>query len=453
MSEAPDYLVAHERAAPMARARTGPLRDVRILDLTQALAGPYCTMLLADLGADVIKVEAPGGDMPRFGGPFMREDEEHHYGAYFASVNRNKRGIVLDLKQAEDRDRLQGLVRGADVVVENFRAGVMERFGLGWETLSARNPRLVYAAIRGFGDPRSGASPYSDWPAFDVVAQAMSGVVSMTGTLEGEMVRVGPSIGDLYPATIMALGIVAAVHESRRTGRGQFVDVAMYDALVALCESAVYRYSYTGQVARPLGNSHPQFTPFDIYPTSDGACAVAAPTPNHWKILCQKMARQDLETDPRTVDNRARVTNAALVREIISAWTSTLTTAQVVDLLAGQVPVGPVNDVTALFADPHLRARDMLVAVDHPGSTRPGVFPAPPIHLSGTPAGVYRRAPILGEHTEAVLAALETAVASGRTDLWPADGAVPTTDRGGVGEAANAGEERGPVTDDGVGPA
>ena len=421
MSDGADHERAHEHAAPMASSRTGPLRDVRILDLTQALAGPFCTMLLADLGADVIKVEAPTGDMPRYGGPFMREDEERHYGAYFASINRNKRGIVLDLKQAADRDRLMALADSADVLVENFRAGVMDRFGLGWETLSSRNRRLVYATIRGFGDPRSGASPYSDWPAFDVVAQAMSGVVSMTGTVEGEMVRVGPSIGDLYPATITALGIVAAVHEARRSGQGQFLDVGMYDALVALCESAVYRYSYTGQVARPLGNSHPQLTPFDIYPTADGACAIAAPTPNHWKILCRKMGREDLETDPRTADNRARVANAALVRELISAWTTTLTTAQLVELLAGEVPVGPVNDVTALFADPHLRARGMLVAVDHAGSPRPGVFPAPPIHLSATPAGIYRRAPKLGEHNATVLAAVDEAIAAGRDDAWPED--------------------------------
>ncbi|MHB1912789.1 MAG: CaiB/BaiF CoA transferase family protein [Acidimicrobiales bacterium] len=396
---------AHERARPITAGRHGPLKDVRIVDLTQALAGPFCTMLLADLGADVIKVEPPTGDMPRFGGPFMKEDEGRHYGAYFASVNRNKRGIVLDLKQAEHRDRLVNLIDNADAVVENYRAGVMERFGLGWEMLSARNPKLVYGAIRGFGDPRSGESPYSDWPAFDVVAQAMSGVVSITGTADGQMVRTGPSIGDLYPATMAALGITAAIHHAKMTGEGQFVDVGMYDALVALCEAAVYRWSYAGVVSRPTGNSHPQFNPFDIFPTLDGACAIAAPTPPHWAILCKVMGREDLIEDERSADNRVRVANRAFVLSAITEWTSTRSTAEIVDALAGQVPVGPVNDAPALFADAHLQARNMLVAIEHPGSPRPGVFPAPPIHMSATPPGVYRRAPILGEHTESVLAA------------------------------------------------
>lgn len=418
-----DHTRLHENAAPMDRGRHGPLRDVRVVDLTQALAGPFCTMLLADLGADVIKVENPNGDIPRYGGPFMREDDSRHYGAYFASINRNKRGIVLDLKDAEDRDRLLRLIDAADVVVENFRAGVMDRLGLGWEVLSARNPRLVYGTIRGFGDPRSGRSPYCEWPAFDIVAQAMSGVVSTTGTADGQTVRVGPSIGDLYPATVTALGITAAVHHAKITGQGQFVDVAMYDALVALCEAAVYRYSYTGTVSRPLGNSHPQLAPFDIYPTADGSCAVAAPTPNHWELLCRIMERPDLIDDERTRDNRARIANSEFLHRSIADWTTKRTTAEVVSALAGAVPVGPVNDAADLFSDPHLRARRMLVAVDQPGSSRPGIFPGPPIHLSATPAGVYRRAPILGEHTDSVLAAidaaLETAGGSSAGPIWP----------------------------------
>src|SRR5438309_205401 len=314
----------------MASGRTGPLRGVRIIDLTQALAGPFCTMLLADLGADVIKVEPPGGDIPRFSGPFTLDDEEKAFGGYFGSINRNKRGIVLDLKDPTDRDTLLRLIDGADAVVENFRAGVMERLGLAYEALAARNPRLVYGAIRGFGDPRTGESPYVDWPAFDVVAQAMGGVVSITGTEKGETVRVGPSVGDLYPATVAALGICAAIVHARETGRGQFVDVAMYDSLIALCEAAVYRFSYTGQIAGPTGNSHPVLTPFDIYPTADGACAIAAPTTNHWEILCRLMGREDLLDDERTKTNRERVANAGCVRETMCAWTSARQTAEVV---------------------------------------------------------------------------------------------------------------------------
>jgi crotonobetainyl-CoA:carnitine CoA-transferase CaiB-like acyl-CoA transferase len=402
-----DHRSLHDGLPTLADGPTGPLRGIRVVDLTQALAGPFCTMLLADLGADVVKVEAPHGDIPRFGGPFMEEDTEHAFGAYFASINRNKRGIVLDLSAEGDRQRLLALVERADVLVENFRVGVMDRFGLSYEALHERNPRLVYAAIRGFGDPRTGESPYATWPAYDVVAQAMGGAVSMTGTEEGQMVRVGPSIGDLYPATMAALGIVAAVHHARETGEGQFMDVALVDALVALCEAAVYRYSYAGFVTVPVGNSHPQLSPFDLYPTADGLCAIAAPTPNHWEHLCRIIGREDLVDDERTRTNRERVANAAFVRGVMCEWTSPRTTGEIVAELGGLVPVGPVNTAPDLFSDAHVRARGMLVAVEHPGSPRPGVFPAPAIHYTATPAGVYRRAPKLGEHTAEVLGELD----------------------------------------------
>src|SRR4051794_40905509 len=273
-----DFRTLHEAAAPLRDGPSGPLVGVRIIDLTQALAGPFCTMLLADLGADVIKVEPPHGDMARMVPPFAEDDNERAFGGYFASINRDKRSVVLDLKSAEGKATLLRMVDGADALVENFRAGVMDGLGLSYETVSARQPSLVYVAVRGFGDPRTGESPYVDWPAFDVVAQAMSGVVSATGTADGETVRVGPSIGDLYPATMAAVGIVSAVLHARESGEGQLVDVAMVDALVALCEALVYRYSYTGMVTAPTGNSHPQLTPFDLYPTADGACAIAAPT-------------------------------------------------------------------------------------------------------------------------------------------------------------------------------
>jgi crotonobetainyl-CoA:carnitine CoA-transferase CaiB-like acyl-CoA transferase len=391
----------------MLPAPSGPLTGVRIVDLTQALAGPFCTMLLADLGADVIKIEPPAGDMSRYSYPFRHDDTERAFGAYFGSINRNKRGVVLDLKLEGDRQQFLRLVDSADAVTENFRAGVMDRLGLGWEVLHARNPRLVYGAIRGFGDPRTGESPYVHWPAYDVVGQAMGGVVSITGTAEGEMFRVGPSIGDIYPATVAALGLTAALHNAQATGHGQFMDVAMYDALVALCEAIIYRYSYAGIVSRPTGNSHPQLSPFDIYPTADGACAIAAPTSRHWDLLCEIMHRGDLNHDPRTVTNNDRIANAAFVREIMTAWTRAQTTAEVVRQLAGIVPVGPVNDAADIFADPHIAARKMLVAVDHPGSSRPGVFPNSPIHYTATPAGIHRRAPKLGEHTAEVFAELD----------------------------------------------
>lgn len=403
-----DYRRAHEHAAPMAKEATGPLKGIRIVDLTHALAGPFCTMLLADLGADVIKVEPPHGDFSRFSEPYPEDDEERAFGGYFASINRNKRGVMLDLKEDADRETLLRLIDSADALVENFRAGIMDRLGLSYESLRERNPRLVYAAIRGFGDPRTGESPYVDWPSFDVVAQAMGGIVSMTGTADGQVLKVGASVGDLFPGAISALGIVSALLHAKMTGEGQFMDVCMVDAVTAFCEAAIYRYSYAGTVTRPLGNSHPQLTPFDIYPTKDGACAIAAPTAHHWALLAALIDRPELIHDPRTESNKDRVANAGFVRKVMTEWAALYTTAEIVELLGGRVPVGPVNDAAGLFADPHLRARQMLVAVDHPGSDRPVVLPNSPIHYTGTPAGIYRRPPKLGEHNADVLAELES---------------------------------------------
>jgi len=390
--------------AAMASGPTGPLAGLRIIDATQALAGPFCTMLLADLGADVVKVEPPAGDMTRYGGPFTREDGERAYGGYFASINRNKRSAVLDLKTTDGRDALLALVGTADAFVENSKAGVMDGLGLGYEVMCQLNPRLVYAAIRGFGDPRTGTSPYLDWPAFDVVAQAMGGVVGVTGTAGGETFRCGPSVGDIYPATLAALGVSAALVHAGRTGEGQFLDVAMYDGVLALCEAIVYRYSYTGQVSRPTGNGHPALAPFDLFPTADGSCAIAAPTEKHWALLCEVIGRPDLVDSDLTRTNRERVANAAFVREVVSAWTSTHTSAEIVATLGGRVPVGPVQTADAVFGDPHVAAREMLVEVPQPDGSRSVVLPGSPIKLTATPAGVYRRPPRLGEHTAEVLA-------------------------------------------------
>jgi crotonobetainyl-CoA:carnitine CoA-transferase CaiB-like acyl-CoA transferase len=392
-----DHTASHQRAVPPLPHRSGPLTDVRVIDLTAALAGPFCTMLLADLGADVIKVEPPTGDFTRAGGPFTKGDTDRHYGGFFASVNRSKRSIVLDLQDEVDRETLRSLVEGADVVVENFRPGVLDRLELGYEALSAINPRLVYGAVRGFGDPRTGESPYADWPAFDVVAQAMSGLAASTGEAGTFGTRTGPSVGDIYPATLLALGVVAAVHEARRSGEGQFVDVAMYDALVAMCEETIYRWSYWGRHDEPHGNMHPIHIPYGIFATADGAVALAAPT-NHWPILCEAMDRPELADDERTRDNRARSANRALVTAIVGGWLAERTTDEVLAILGGKVPVGPVNSNEMLFEDPHLQAREMLVALETPGAERPTVFANSPIKLSRTRSGVNRRAPLLGEH-------------------------------------------------------
>lgn len=378
--------------------RSGPLVDVRVIDLTQALAGPYCTMILADMGADVIKVEPPRGEMSRYTGPYPEGDEERAFGGYFASVNRNKRSVAMDLKSPEDVEKLLRLLETADVVVENFKAGVMDRLGLSWELLHERFPTLVYAAIRGFGDPRSGESPYADWPAFDVVAQAMGGIVSCTGPDTDAPVTVGPSVGDLYPATMCAVGVLGALHHARTTGVGQFVDVGMTDSIMALCESLTWRWSYEGEIQQPRGTEHPSLQPFSIYPTADGRCAIAAPTPQQWEFMCEQLERPDLVEDERTRTTRRRSKNRAFVNELMVEWTSARTTAEVIAILGGHVPVGPVNDAPAMFASEHVRSRNMLVAVDHPGASRPMVHVNTPLRFSDTQGGIYRRPPKLGEH-------------------------------------------------------
>src|SRR5262245_22733884 len=382
------------------RQHHGPLAGLRVIDLTRMLAGPYCTMLLADLGADVVKVESPTGDVPRAKGPYRPDDRVRTIGGYFQSVNRNKRSVVLDLWDASQRATLCELVRSSDVLVENFRPGVMEAMGLAYENLAETNPRLVYAAIRGFGDPRTGASPLADWPAYDVVAQALGGVVGITG-FPGSPVKVGPGIGDIFPASLCATGILAALHERSVSGRGQFVDVGMYDAMLALCERIVHQYSYAGEVAGPEGNAHPLLCPFDLFPCTDGWVAIAAPTDGHWAQLCDVIGRPEL--DDTYPDHHARLDNADAVRKSIEAWTEPRSKAEIVRALAGSVPVGPVNTVEDIFADPHVRARRMLVEVDDPGCAGPVTIAGSPIKLSRTPGGVHRRAPLLDEHRAEIL--------------------------------------------------
>ncbi|MEP7112116.1 MAG: CoA transferase [Ilumatobacteraceae bacterium] len=385
-------------------AEHGPLATVRVLDLTQALAGPYCTMLLADLGADVIKVEPPAGDMTRFAGPFTAEDTIRAYGGYFASINRGKRSIVLDLKQESDRNVLLQLAATVDVVVENSRVGVMDRLGVGYETLAASNPKLVYAAIRGFGDPRTGESPYGSWPSYDIVAQAMGGVVGVTGNDDGNVMKCGPSVGDIFTGALNAVGLLAAVVHARATGEGQFVDVAMYDAMLSLCEGAAYSFSYTGHVRGATGNGHPSIAPFDIFPTSDGHCAIGTPSNPMFATLCDRMGSPELATDDRFKSPARRLVNRPELNEVLLRWTTSKSTVEIVDLLNGDVPVGPVNDMAAIYADPHVAARRMLVEVEQPDGTRSVTLAGEAIKMTKTFTGVRNRPPLLGEHTDEILA-------------------------------------------------
>jgi crotonobetainyl-CoA:carnitine CoA-transferase CaiB-like acyl-CoA transferase len=382
---------------------TGPLDGIVVLDLSRMLAGPFCTTVLADLGATVIKVEPPFGDITRPFGPHVDGDELKAYGGYFQSVNRNKSGVVVDLTESEGADVIKRLAERADVLVENFRAGVMERHGIGYETLSSLNPRLVYTAIRGFGDPRTGVSPYQDWPAYDIVAQAMGGLLGITGPAGGPPVKAGPGLGDILPALYAAVGTLAALQERHRTGRGKFVDVAMYDAVLAASERIVYQYSYKGVVSGPEGNSHPILSPYDVFPAKDGWMAIAAPSDHHWVRLCNAIGQRALGADPRYATNAARTERRSEVRALLSDWTGSRTRAEIAEALAGLVPIGPVNTADTIMADPHVAARSMLHEVDHPGVDGTVTVAAGPIRFAGTPVPQAKRAPLLGEHTDQVL--------------------------------------------------
>lgn len=385
-------------------AAPGALAGLRVIDMTLMLAGPYASMLLADHGAEVIKVEPLEGDYVRSVGPYRPDDSLHAFGGYFQSVNRNKLSIALNLKDPEARGLLIDLVRRSDVLIENYRAGVMDRLGLSYETLHEANPRLVYAAVRGFGDPRSGDSPYVNWPAYDVIAQAMGGIMGITGESAGEPTKVGPGVGDIVPAIMCAFGVLAAVYHARATGQGQFVDVSMVDTVLALCERIVYQHSYENKVPKPEGQRHPFLTPFGIVPCKDGHITLACHTDALWTTLCGLIGRPEMATDPRLSTELARREHSDLVYDTISAFTLPRTKAELLTHLGGQVPFSPVYTVAEIAKDPHFAARRMLVELEHPGAAGRMAIAGVPVKMSETPGGVRRRAPLLSEHAEQVLA-------------------------------------------------
>ena len=340
---------------------------------------------------------------PDYANPGTKPPAGVDFGGYFASINRNKRSVVLDLKQEDDRETLLLLCEQADAIVENMRVGVMDRLGVGYEVIRKRNPRIVYGALRGFGDPRTGESPYADWPAYDIVAQSMGGLVGITGPEDDGGYPSGASAGDIYPGTLLALGLLAAVGQARRTGEGQFFDVAMYDAVLAFSETVVANYGYRQAELTPRDRHHPKLAPFGIYPAADGSVAIAAPGPAHWRILCEAMSREDLIDDPRTGSPFVRSDNVELVEKAISEWTSVRTKQDIMGELGGRVPCGPVNTAADIFADPHVAAREMISRFALPGDNPEVAIAGSPLKFLESPTAFYRRAPRLGEHNEEVL--------------------------------------------------
>lgn len=401
---------------------TGPLADVRVIDLTQMLAGPYATMVMADLGADVVKIEPPDGEVTRGHQPHLVDGES--YGGYFQSINRNKRSMVLDLKSGSGRRALERLVEDADVLVENYREGTMERLGVAYESLREQNEGLVYASVRGFGDPRGGESPYADRPAFDIIAQAMGGLMSITGTEESGPIKAGPGVGDVFPGVLSVVGILSALRERDRTGEGQYVDVGMVDSVLALCERIVHQYSHAGDVPGPQGNTHPLLFPFDRFETRDGYVMIAAPNDNHWRSLSNLMDRPDLAEDHPTIDDRLEAADE--LRSVIGDWTRNYTKEELFDLLGDEVPCGPVNTVEDVFQSDHFASRRMLATVQHPDTGEAVEVAGRPIKLPESEMGTFRRAPLLGEHTREVLSG--AGYAPEEIDALIRDGVTQTPD-------------------------
>jgi len=376
---------------------SGPLDQIRVLDLGWVLAGPFATMVLGDLGAEVIKVEQPGrGDIARGNGPFV-----DGLSSYFLSLNRGKKSITLDLARQQGKDIFLKLVRQADVVVENFIPGTMKRLGLDYDILRQHNRRLVYAACSGFGQ----TGPYAHKPAFDVVIQAMGGIMSITGEPDGPPIRPGASMGDIAAGLFLCIGILAALEERNRSDQGQMVDIGMLDCQAAILENAFARYFATGQVPGPLGTRHPVFTPFQVFATSDGYVAVAI-TGDQWPLFCAAIDRVDIIDDPRFANGYLRTQNYAALEPVLTQAFKARTTAQwLTELESMGIPCGPVNTIDKVAGDPQIAAREMIVDVSGDGSGRLRVVNTP-VKLSRTPGAVQRPSPELGEHTDEVLGAL-----------------------------------------------
>ncbi|HEY7687983.1 MAG TPA: CoA transferase [Dongiaceae bacterium] len=365
----------------------GPLSGIVVLDLTRVLAGPYCTMILADLGARVLKVESPAGDDSRGYGPFVNGKS-----AYFMAMNRGKESIALDLKAAADRRVFEQLLPKVDVLVENFRAGAMERLGYGWDLLSERYPRLIYAAASGFGHN----GPYKSRPAYDMVVQGMGGIMSITGHPGGPPTRVGASVGDLTAGLFTAIGIASALHHRAETGKGMKVDVAMLDCQVAILENALSRYFLSGKSPAPLGARHPSIAPFAAFKARDGYIIVACGTDALYRKFCAAIEKPALADDPRFTTNDRRSDNVDALTAEIEAALAARNGSEWLDLLEKLgVPSGPINDVAAIANDPHMAARNMIVGIDDPEAGTLKVA-GNPIKMSAFPDRTSRpRAPAI----------------------------------------------------------
>ena len=383
-----------------------PLDNIRILDITRALAGPYCTMMLGDLGADVIKVERPGiGDETRgWGPPFVGRPYGPYPGesAYFIAANRNKRSLTVNIQTPEGQEIVRQLARISDVLVENYRTGDLDRLGLGYSDLHSAFPKLIYCSVSGYG--RTG--PYAERPGYDAVLQAEGGMMSITGPVDGPPSRVGIPIIDITSGMFAATAILAALHARDLTGEGQLVDISLFDSHLALLTNVASNYLIGGKQPRRLGNAHPNLVPYDAFSARDGWFVLGVANEKQWSQLCDVLERSDLKTDSRFAANRDRVTNRdELGAELNRIFSKRDVDDWLEDLVRAGLPCGRINSIPEVFAHPQANARAMTLESDHPtaGTVR---LPGFPYKFSQTPADILRPPPLLGEHTEEVLTTL-----------------------------------------------
>jgi CoA:oxalate CoA-transferase len=382
---------------------TGALNDIRVLDLSHVLAGPTTTMILADLGAEVIHVEPPHGDDAREYGPFVGKADKDRSG-YFISLNRNKKSIVLNLKQEKAREILRELIKISDVIIENFRPGTMTALGFSWEEVQKINPKIIYASISGFGhEARPG---YAGRPAYDIVAQAYSGLMSITGPENGPPMRVGSSIGDIVAGHQAAIAILAALHYRSLTGKGQRYDGSMVDGLFSIMENAIVRYTIDGEIPQPQGTAHPTITPFQAFLAKEGWIVIAIGNDKLWTRFCAVLNRNDLTNDQRFNTNEIRTKNRNALIDILTGELKQKTAIEWAAIFEKEgIPCSLVNNIRQICEDPQTKLRNMLVEIDQKDVGRMRIAGSP-FRLSETPGTVYHGAPALGEHTAEILSSL-----------------------------------------------
>jgi len=387
------------------RQTSGALAGVVVLDITRVVAGPFCSQVLADLGATVIKIENPKDpDYARGFPPFIGGDEDTGFSAFFAQFNRNKLGLTLDLSQERGKEVLRTLVRRAHVLVENFRPGTMDKLGVGFAELHAVNSGLVYTALSGYGQ----TGPYRRRPAYDNSAQATGGLWSMNGYPDRPPIRVGTIIGDLAATMYGVIGTLAALRHAEATGQGQLVDVSQQDSVLSLTENAVVSYTVDGKVPTPLGNEHPFVKPYELYECKDGYVFFGGYTDKFWRLTCEMFGQPELADDPET-DTMAKRFKADVyerkVKPQLLSWFATRTKAELEALAGDQVPLSAIKTIDEVVDDPQIAARDMVVDVEYPDFGQLRMF-GQPIKLGATPAQPRGLAPRVGEHTDVLLRSL-----------------------------------------------